>query len=42
LDLEDTILKKIAAKASIQLNEVIKNNLVALPKDSEFVQELPN
>jgi hypothetical protein len=42
LDLEDAILKKIAAKAGLQLNDVIKNNLVPLPKDSEFVQELPN
>lgn len=39
---EDAVLKKIAVKAAAQLNEVIKNNLVPLSKDSEFVQELPN
>jgi hypothetical protein len=42
VDLEDAVLKKIAAKASAQLNEIIKSSLGPLSKDSEFVQELPN
>lgn len=42
VDLEDAVLKKIVSKAASQLNDIIKSNAGQLPKESEFVQELPN
>lgn len=42
VELEDAVLKKVVGKAATQLNEIIKSNAGPLPKDSEFVQELPN